>query len=358
MASGAQSLAYSPNGRTLAANWLLDFDFKMDLSQIIVYDAQTGKLKSSLNAIESPTHIIFSPDGKTITYAGKIALDKIGFDANDLPDILPNANSSENFSRDMNEQRNNTVDFFGVAFSSDGKTLYKLHAYNLNAYTYPELKFLPAKSRELKVDPDAPVWTEFVALGENGSIIEAEHKKPEITLIVTPPQGEAARFKLPYKIEDTDFPRISAVVSRNGETMAVRYGKDGGSDKQITFWDLKNRKQLGVFTVAALDKHSENNFYMVDSFAVSPDGRKIAARFLAAGDDAKKTHVIVRDVLTRKESLIEFENEDGSDFAETFVFSPDSKHLATLSTVLSPASFAPRVQIWDVETGKLIRHFE
>lgn len=75
-------------------------------------------------------------------------------------------------------------------------------------------------------------------------------------------------------------------------------------------------------------------------------------------NDQSLAAIALFDITTQETSFIKVKAEMGLNFAEALVFSPDSKKLATLSSVISRASLVPRVEIWNVEDGKKIGQFE
>lgn len=355
----AQKIEYSRDGQTIVVNWVVDVAVGDDFSQFLFYDLKTGKLKSSFNSAETPNSIIFSNDSKTLVIGERLLLEKIGIDQNGKSSLLENPVSTENFLIDSKFQDEINAEFLGLAISSDGKTLYKLFPNFLNAYSFPDLKFQPEKSRSIKLKDAAP-QNNFLAISRDGSVVVESEYAEKTSLLVVKEDGKArAKMEFPKIKKDEEFPFISGIISQNNETLLLRSTFNSGISSHIGFWDLKKHASLGTFSFPPLDSGQENQAYMLDAAAISPDGKKAAISFNGIWDGEESVSMIaVYDIAAKKSVVIKVKSEAGSRFAELLAFSPDSKQIATLSTVLLPGSLTAKIQIWDAETGKLIRQFE
>lgn len=356
----AQKIEYSRDGHALVVNWVINVAVGDDFSQFLVYDTKTGKLKSSFNLRETPNSMILSNDSKTLVIGERLLLEKIGIDQNGKSALLENPVSTENLLIDSKFQDEINADFLGFAMSPDGKTLYKLFPNFLNAYSFPDLKFQPEKSRAIKLrEGDAP-QNNFLAISRDGSVVvESEYADESAALVVKENGKSAAKIELLKVKAGEALPVVSGIISQNNETLLLRSTFNSGISSQITFWDLKKQAALGTFTSSFLDRGQENQFHMYNVAAISPDGKKAAANFDTFDDESQAVSLVaVYDIAAKKSVSITVKTEEGLRFAEAIAFSPDSKQIATLSTVLLPGSLAARIQIWDAETGKLIREFQ
>lgn len=356
----AQKIEYSRDASTIVINWIVNVSAGDDFSQFLFYDAKTGKLKSSFNSAETPNSMLLSNDSKTLVIGDRLLLEKIGIDQSGKLSLLENPVSTENFLIEQKFQDEINAEFLGLALSPDGKTLYKLLPNFLNVYSFPDLKFQPEKSRAIRLkEADAP-QNNFLAISRDGSlVVESEYAEKTSSLIVKENGKESAKMELPKIKKGDEFPFISGIISQNNETLLLRSTFDSGISSQIGFWDLKKHISLGKFSFPSLDSGQENQLYMLDAATISPDGKKAAISFSGIWEDSESFSMIaVYDIAAKKSVAIRVKSEQGLRFAEALAFSPDSKQLATLSTSLMPASLVAKMQIWDVETGKLIRQFE
>lgn len=357
----AQKIEYSRDGSTLVANWVVDVSAGEDFSQFLFFDTKTGKLKSSFNSAEMPNSILFSNDSKTLVIGERLLLEKIGVDASGKYALLDNPVSIENFSVDRKFQDEINASFLGLALSPDGKTLYKLFPNFLNAYSFPDLKFQPEKSRELKLIDGARAQNHFLAISRDGSlVVESEYAGNKAALVFKENGKRTAKAELSeINEEEEEFPYISGIISQNNATLLLRSTLDSGATSLTGFWDLKKHISLGNFSHPLLEEGAENEYLQIDSIAISPDGKKAAMSFKTFDEKSNPVSVAaVYDIASKESVDVRVKSEDNLRFAESIAFSPDSKQLATLSTVLMPGKLASKVQIWDAETGKLIREFQ
>lgn len=356
----AQKIEYSRDGQTLVANWVIDVAVGDDFSQFLFYDAKTGKLKSSLDLRETPNSILFSNDAKTLVIGERLLLEKIGIDASGKLSLLDNPVSIENLSIDQKFQDEINADFLGLAISPDGKTLYKLFPNFLNAYSFPDLKFQPEKSRSIKLREEHKSQNNFLAISRDGSVVvESEYTEESTAMVVKETGKVPAKIELLRVQKDDALPTFSGIVSQNNETLLLKSSYNSGISFHIGFWDLKKHRSLGKFSLPPRDSAQEDQGYMIDAATISPDGKKAAMSFSGIWEDTQSVSmVVVYDIATKKSIMIKEKSETGLRFAESLAFGPDSKQLATLSTVLTPGKLVSRVQIWDAQTGKLIREFQ
>lgn len=356
----AQKIEYSRDASTLAVSWVIDAAVGEDFSQFLFYDAKTGKLKSSFNTTEMPNAMIFSGDSKTLVIGERLLLEKIGVDQSGKYSILDNLLTTENFLVDRKFQEEINAEFLGFALSPDGKTLYKLFPNFLNAYSFPELKFQPEKSRALKLVEGAKTQNHFLAVSRDGSlVVESEYSGNSSALVIKENGRQTAKLPLSeINAEEEEFPFVSGIISQNSETLLLRSTFNSNVTSQLAFWDLKKRASLGKFSHPLLEVGSDEDFFMLDSAAISPDGKKAAVSFKTFDEKSNPVSVVaVYDIASKTSIDVRVKSENGLRFAQAVAFSPDSKQIATLSTVLVPGSLAAKIQVWDAQTGKSVRDF-
>lgn len=354
----AQKIEYSRDASTIAVNWSIDVVVGDDFSQFLFYDAKTGKLKSSLNSAETPNSLIFSSDSKTLVVGERLLLEKIGTDESGKSSLLENPVSVENLAIDRKFQDEINADFLGFALSPDGKTLYKLFPNFLNAYTFPDLKFQPEKSRAIKLNEKTKFHEHFIAISPDASVVvESEYAK--IPSLVIKENGKPiAKTALTKNEEGAAFEDLRGTISQNNETLMLKSTDNAGLYWQIAFFDLKKHELIGVFSTEAFGDIYKNNLYPIEIAAISPNGKKAAINYKSYDEDGETLFVTeIYDIAAKKSVSFEVKSADYLRFAESIAFSPDSKQLAVLSTKGAPGSISAKVQIRDAETGKLIREF-
>lgn len=356
----AQMIEYSPDGQTIAVNWKLDFSVGNDISQFLIYDAKLGKIKSFLNTEELANRMLFSSDSKQLIFAERLILEKAGFNAKGEFVILENPISIENSSIDRKNQDFVNSELLGIALTADGKTIYKIYPNFLTAFSFPDFKHLPAKDRVIELKEATTTQNNFVGISRDARfIVESEYKGNKSALLVKESGKPDIQFDFLTIEEGGEFPTLTVSISQNNEVLMVRSENTSGIYSQVGFWDLKTKKFIGNLEIPFLDDDSENQFYMIDSAVISPDGKKAAARFDSFDKDSQEVSMIaVFDIPTKKTAYISVKKQADVRFAEAMVFIPDSKNLATLSSVLARASFAPRVEIWNIDDGKKLKQFE
>jgi len=354
----AQKIEYSRDGQTLAVNWAIDIAAADDFSQFLLYDVKTGKLKSSFNSTETPKSMIFSNDSKTLVIGERLLLEKIGIDKSEKLSLSENPVSIENLSIDRKFQDQINADFLGFALSPDGKTLYKLFPNFLNAYTFPDLKFQPEKSRAIKLNEKAKFHEHFIAVSSDASVVvESEYAKVP-SLVIKETGKPAAKTALTKNENGEPFEDLRGTISQNNETLMLKSTDNAGLYWQIGFFDLKKHALLGVFSTEAFGTNYENNLYPIENAAISPNGKKAAINYKSYDEDGETLSVTeIYDIAAKESVSFDVKLADYLRFAESIAFSPDSKQVATLSTKSASGSITTKVQIWDAETGKLIREF-
>ena len=124
---------------------------------------------------------------------------------------------------------------------------------------------------------------------------------------------------------------ISLAITPDGKTLV-----SGSYDKTIIFWDVDKGIRKRTLT---------GHTSPVRSIAVSPDGKTLASGGGSLKDDSDKT-VKLWNIETGE--LIS--NIKGNDNVISFIgFTPDGKYLVN--------STDPKINVWDLSTGKLVNRF-
>ena len=124
---------------------------------------------------------------------------------------------------------------------------------------------------------------------------------------------------------------ISLAITPDGKTLV-----SGSYDKTIIFWDVDKGIRKRTLT---------GHTSPVRSIAVSPDGKTLASGGGSLKDDSDKT-VKLWNIETGE--LIS--NIKGNDKVISFIgFTPDGKYLVN--------STDPKINVWDLSTGKLVNRF-
>jgi RNA polymerase sigma factor (sigma-70 family) len=237
-----RSVAYSPDGRTLA------LAFGAGMIQLL--DVATGKARA---ALEGQTHransVVFSPDGKTLA-AGN----------GDGTIQLWNATTGKELAllRGLRGPVNSVV------FSPDGKTLASGSGALLD----------PARPWDRRDAGEVRLWD--VATGTEKSTLKG-HTVPVLSVAYSPDGKTLASSSHDNTIKLWDATTGKELATLKGHTawvIVVVFGRDGktlasGShDNTIKLWDAATGKEL-----ATLKGHTE----AVPSVAYSPDGKTLAS---------------------------------------------------------------------------------
>ncbi len=247
--SATYSVAYSPDGRTLASG--------SSDNNITLWDrASHQHLGDPLTGhSDTVTTIAFSPDGKTLASGSK-----------DYSVILWDL-AAHKASGEPLEGHTDSV--LSVAFSSDGKTL-------VSSSIDKTIIVWDLATRKIITKANTG-QVESLAFSPDGELLASGDDDSNITLW----DWNATR-QLPSGtvLRRHTGPVYSVVFSPDGKTLA-----SGSADKTIILWDVASRRPIGQ----PLQGHADS----VTSVAFSPDGRTLAS----GGQD--KT-VILWNVETQK----------------------------------------------------------
>ncbi|WJW70100.1 serine/threonine protein kinase (plasmid) [Candidatus Chlorohelix allophototropha] len=266
-----ESVAYSPDGKTLASG-SLDNSIKL-------WDAVTGKelrtLSGHTSAVES---VAYSPDGKTLASSG----------SNDYSIKLWDAVTGKEL-RTLSDH-----DYVrSVAYSPDGKTL--ASGSGANSIKLWDI----ATGKELRTLSGHSYAVESVAYSPDGKTLASGSGDNSIKL------WDTATGKELRTLNGHSNSVYSVAFSPDGKTLA-----SGSGDNSIKLWDSATGKELRI-----LSGHSK----AVYSLAFSPDGKTLAS---GSGDNSIK----LWDSAMGKELRT---LSGHSQLVKSIAFSPDGKSLAS-----------------------------
>jgi WD40 repeat protein/predicted Ser/Thr protein kinase len=281
------ALAYSPDNQTLASG--------SGDETIKFWNANARRTDEILE--EAYTPLSFSPDGRTLAFAGNTSLkfyDVATKQTAEFPTLAALFTPKNDYG------------LFNVAISSDHRTLAVGRSNGM-----VELWDIPNKKR-LAPAEGHPGATNVVMLSPDGKILAAARGKSPVKIWDVDSQQELATFSGPT----SDI--SSLAFSPRGEILAV------GSWRLATLWHVRSKR-----AVAALEGHKS----FVDGLGFSPDGKLVAT---GSRDGTAK----IWEVQTGRELVTLTGHTEGT-LAVCFI--PDGRTLAT-------AGGDGRVRLWSMAT--------
>ena len=337
-----QAIAFSPDGSTLASGGYLPNPV------IRLWDADTGKLRSTLEGYEDVLTLAFSPDGTILASSGEWPDYRIR-----LWDVATQQPQDTRFD--------NTGSPYALSFSPDGKTLVsgggdntvrlwdiqtgalknrlKGHRDDVNAVIFSQDGEIFASGSD---DGTIRLWAAHT--GEMLTILKGNAKFPErIRALAFSPDGTTLASAKAKKIWlwNTHTKQLSGILEGHArDVFAIAFSPDGktiasaGSDWTLRLWDARAGKPRKIFA-----EHPSS----ANAVAFSPDGKTIAS---ANGG-------LIRMWDTQGASLRLWYARTGEhvehfvdhiDYVLTVVFSPDGKLIAS-------GGYDSRLRLWDANTG-------
>jgi WD40 repeat protein len=350
------ALAFAPGGKTLAVG---------DAKVIHFFDPATGKETGKLDAHPATLCVAYSADGKTLASGG--------IDGNDKHSLrLWDVAGGKELRRCELPKDEPPI---SAAFSPDGKTLAAVieeddlrvfdtatgkPLHRLPHYWASRVAFAPdGKAFVSAHGPVLRLWGSdgkelFQNFEGHHAGVSAVALSPDGKTVATAGDGvrlwDAATGKPAGRIEAKGHVAVVAFAP-DGKTLAY-----GGTDRVVHLWDVTGGKAAGEL---------KGHKHPLCGLAFSPDGKT-----LASGD--VQSTVRLWDVAAAKESRA-IDVQSGTE-SLSLAFAPDGKTLACAGA-WNDSSFLPagginvqgvmmtpkqgyRVLLWDVESGKEVRHFE
>jgi RNA polymerase sigma factor (sigma-70 family) len=294
-------LAYTPDGSKLAIARLNE--------PVCLFDVKTGKQLHHFGDKRSRAHwLAFSPDGKTLAYAGR----------HPDPNGLNLADVKTGTVRLRLEGHRDRV--HGMAFSPDAKTL-------ASASADKTVRLWDAKSgKELRQFIGHQRGVHSLAFSADGRTIASAGEDQTIRLWETATGKELQRLDLPDKPEREDLPVLVA-LSADGKILI------SAQEYLIRFWDLATGKEIRNFR-----GHGRS---WIDALSLSGDGKTLAS----AGHD----HNVRLWKVPSGEPLHPLQGPFGPFCQIAHVaFSPDSRVVVT-------GEYNDPIRLWEAATGILLR---
>ncbi len=332
------SVAFSPDAKTVAAGYFVQGGTGSD-SGVVLWDVATRtRLGDEPLSVKEGWvfSVAFSPDGKTIAAGYYVVFHDVGGVV--LWDV---ARRSRLVDEPLSVKEGNVR---SVAFSPDGKTI--AAGYEFDFIRGGVVLWDVAAGKRL-VDEQLAVnegGVRSVAFSPDGKTIAAGFAAGDGSAVVL---WEApARKRLrdePLSVAEGHV--CGAAFSPDGKTIAAGYFGDpgGGGFGGVVLWDLSARKRLGDEPLSVKEGG-------LRSLAFSPDGKTIAAGYSVIGT-VRRGGVALWDVATRKrlgdEPLSVTEGEVCS-----AAFSPDGKTIAVGYLGNPDGDSFSGVVLWDVAARK------
>ena len=337
-----QAIAFSPDGSTLASGGYLPN------SVIRLWDAATGKLRSTLEGYEDVLTLAFSPDGTILASSGEWPDYRIR-----LWDVATQQPRDTRFD--------DTGSPYALSFSPDGKTLVsgggdntvrlwdiqtgelknrlKGHRDDVNAVIFSQDGEIFASGSD---DGTIRLWAAHT--GEMLTILKGDAKFPEgIRALAFSPDGTTLASTNAEKIWlwDTSTKQLKEILKGHAAVVtSVVFSPDGKTiasaswDWTLRLWDASTRKLRKTF-----GEHSS----LVNTVAFSPDGETIASASRGLIHLWNTKGDLLELWYARTGEHVEH-FVDHIDYVLTVVFSPDGKLIAS-------GGYDSRLRLWDANTG-------
>jgi RNA polymerase sigma factor (sigma-70 family) len=296
-------LAFSPDGKTLAGARINQ--------PPCLWDVTTGQVLREFGGDRQRARwVVFSPDGKMLTYGG----------GQDDPVVrLADVSTGKNLHRFGGHKGFVTK----VAFSPDGTTLA-----SADEETIRLIDIAASQSRTLAPSADQAVRFGLLAFSSDGKTLAAANHAQKLIRFVEVTTGKVIHtITLTGKREEVN----SILFTPDGKEIV-----SGHEDGSVRFWDVASGTKTRQFRA---------HWACVIAIALSPDGRVLAT---SSNSHVDGEHAVrLWETATGKPLVRHLGPQQG---IAQLVFSPDSQRVAT-------ASWETAVHLWEAATGKLLHHW-
>ena len=297
-AAEVQSLAFSPDGQTLASVNGVGADTRIKL-----WDVITGRNIATITHDETyfdrVTAISFSPDGQTLISANNIDIR--------LWDVMTGRNIATIELEDPEEAFGSAY-VFSYSFSSDGKTLAFTSSQG-GIWLWDVMTGRNIATIELE-DPEEGYW--LVSFSQDGKSFAATNSNasvPEVQLWDTT-GSKLVTFPVPYPGIGSGANSEILSFSPDGTILAL-----GDVTGEIKLWDLMSASSIATLF------NEVNNYDQVTALSFSPDGTLLASAYALNA-------IKLWDVNTGSE-LATFRSLNFDNYDHFLSFSPDGETLAS-----------------------------
>ncbi|MGI9517056.1 MAG: eIF2A-related protein, partial [Pirellulaceae bacterium] len=344
----ARSLAFSPDGRTLAAASWGRIGVGNYPGECKLWDVESGKHLRDIGVYQnSIVSIAFTPDGKKLVTADGGTLD-----SKNIPGVVRVWDVTT--GQQLHELKGHTKYINSMAVSPDGKRLvttgrHEVRFWDLESgqpieglavdgYRHvawsPDGKSLATNGNEIRIW-DAASGEEIAQFGGGGAGTGGLAFSPDSSQIVAASQGEST-----VRLWNIETQTELAVFRGHSQWLFhVGFSPDGkriastGRDGTVKLWSTEITN--GLYDIIGSDPPVEEDPGR-DRVSLSPDGR-----LLASTQNSTTIEIYSAKSLQRRVTLDVGENVHAIDF------SPDVEHLAV--------AHSRGFQIWDVQTAELVR---
>ncbi len=336
------SIAYSPDGHYIASGALN--------GELILWDASAGtEVRRFVGHTDSVNSIAFSPDSHMLLSG-----------ATDIGMILWDVETGKEI------RRMTTGVVYAVAFSPDGKTILsglgtgtsgtltlwdtssgaEIRRYNGHTAPVTSVAFRPDGLTFLSGSEDSTLRLWYV---NSGAEVQRIQRSAGIESVAISPDGQFALSggrdgsvvlnNLTTGAAVHTFEGHSDIVRSVVFTPDGRTGVSGSLDGSVLVWELTTGKQIRRFT---------GHKYPVISVAVSPDGKTVLSSGFDLSGNTSDGELLLwnlntGEIIRRLDAVV-----------VNAVFSPDGK----TALISVPGTESNAVEIWDVQSGQIIKTFQ